>query len=126
MRPVLWPVHLPRLHRRAKNYVTMRRQIFGIANGIFPEPALPKAFFTRRQDSSGYPVRHIDTAREQALEHSPAQRKTHIPRRQRPQPVNSIPQNHNFVDLERVRMAHPAHGEAQHIDVTQKQIAPPT
>ncbi len=118
MRPVDRPFYVIVLYGVVMNVLDMVLQIGLVANLVFPEPTLPEPrFVTRTQRISQWcsdkPARLLA---DRALDQRPSTRVVGIIRRQCPDRVHMIWQNHPCHDLERVCRAHRPHSSTQRVN----------
>ena len=114
------------LDRVKMNIIHMGREIFIVADRVFPKTALPDATLRLSEARVGASLPMGQTARKYRLDHAPAGREVIVLRWQSPNAVEVIGKHDPGIDRERSASTHQTNRLPQEINVScQQVVAPP-
>ena len=122
--PILWPYNQPMLHRVVPTIPDMRCHIAVVPYMMFPKPPLPNpALLPRDMARPHSPLWQM--LRKSRLDEPPARRKIPVLRRQSPNTMQMVRQNHPSINVKRpLRFGH-RNRHAQPVHMIHKQSLPP-
>jgi hypothetical protein len=125
MRPPACRPRMTVLDRIEVNVIAMPLEIALIPQGMFPVPPLPDAAFAFPLAAIRYPLACLDATREERLDQAPPRRIVCISRRQGPDSVQMVRQDHDRIERERMARPHIAKSFPQQTDSLRKQARAP-
>jgi len=120
----VWPIRnafdMPMLDRIEMDVVHMPLQVVSVANGVFPEPALPDATLAIASTTNDHTI-GAQARGEAGLDQPPTHRVAIIAFWKSPDAVQVIGKDHDSVGTKGMPLAHQRIGVTQAMDVVDKQ-----